>query len=123
MATSACILVVEHNPYNLELLSTVLEQQGYAVLGVTTLEASDHALAQVPSIHLALVDIEGFDRSIWDRCEAMHQRGIPLLVLAPGTETIGRHESYQHGASGVLAKPLITEELITVIGKLMESTA
>ncbi|OPZ86801.1 MAG: Polar-differentiation response regulator DivK [bacterium ADurb.Bin429] len=123
MAMPARILLVEHNPYNLELLSTLLEKEGYLTLGVTTLEAFDQALANAPIIHLALVDIDGFDRGIWLRCEALHARGIPLLVIAPGTSLAGRGESYRYGARGVLIKPLVTREVVTAIASLLEGSA
>jgi DNA-binding response OmpR family regulator len=123
MAAPACILVVEHNPCNLDMLRTLIEQEGYQVLGATTLEEFDQALAGVMTIRLTLVDVEGFDRSIWARCEALRMRGIPFLVIALETEVILRQESYQHGASGVLMKPLIIKEFVTVLGNLLEVKA
>jgi hypothetical protein len=32
---------------------------------------------------LALVDITGFDRTIWERCEGLRHHKIPFLVLSP----------------------------------------
>jgi hypothetical protein len=72
----ALILTVDANQRNLELLGQVLQQAGYRTLPVATLAALDQAL-KAP-VSLALVDISGFDASIWQRCERLHERAIPL---------------------------------------------
>jgi hypothetical protein len=43
-------------------------------------QASDRVLASSEAIGLALVDIAGFDRRIWDRWEGLRARGIAHRV-------------------------------------------
>jgi hypothetical protein len=38
-------------------------------------------------IGLALIDIAGFERSIWERCEGLRAKQIPFLVLSPEQST------------------------------------
>ncbi len=114
------ILAVDHNRQNLELLAQFLKQAGYRTLGVSSLAALDRVLAEDLDIGLALVDLSGFDSSIWERCQQLSDRDIPLLVIAPRETAAVRQESFSHGARTVLAKPLAAKELIGIIRRLVE---
>jgi len=122
MTDPARILVIEQNTCNLDLLRALLIQEGYLVVEATTLEKADQIL-EGDDINLALVDIEGFDYRVWERCEIMRRRGIPLLVVFSGTDNYQREESLRHGAQVVLAKPLITQELICMLNNFLEGHA
>jgi DNA-binding response OmpR family regulator len=114
------ILAVDHNHRNLELLSQFLGREGYQTRTAATLEEFDQVLAGANSIGLALVDIVGFDRTIWERCEALRHHKIPFLVLSPRQSSAIQQTSLSHGARGVLIKPLIVRELLGVIRSLLE---
>jgi DNA-binding response OmpR family regulator len=72
---------------------------------------------------LALVDIAGFDRTVWERCEALRQHKIPFLVLSPRHSAALQQASFTHGASGVLIKPLLVRDLLGLIASLVEDNA
>jgi DNA-binding response OmpR family regulator len=114
------ILAVDRNHRNLELLSQFLGREGYQTRPAATLEEFDQALAEANSIGLALVDIAGFDRTIWERCEGLRHHKIPFLVLSPRQSAAIQQASLTHGARGVLIKPLVVRELLGLIRSLLE---
>jgi len=117
------ILAVDRNHRNLELLSQFLGREGYQTRPAATLEEFDQALAEANGIGLALVDIAGFDRAIWERCEELRHHKIPFLVLSPRQSAAIQQASLTHGARGVLIKPLVVRELLGLIRSLLEEDA
>ncbi|MCB0054670.1 MAG: hypothetical protein KDE24_34575, partial [Caldilinea sp.] len=83
-------------------------------------EALDQTLDQNPGSDLALVDITGFDPSIWSRCARLHDANTPLLVISPRQSAAIQQESALHGAHGLLVKPLVMRELSTLIRRLLD---
>lgn len=71
-------------------------------------------------IGLALINLAGFDRCIWDLCEQVRTKGTPLLVISPKQSVAIEMESLAHGARGVLTKPLVVRELLALIQRLLE---
>ena len=123
MRATPVILVVDHNCRNLELLNQFLGRGGYQTRTAAGLEEFDLALMAPDQIALALVDIAGFDRSIWERCEALRHHKIPFLVLSPRQSAAIQQASLTHGAHGVLVKPLTVKDLLGLIcGLLQEAT-
>ncbi len=120
MKSKTLILAVDRNRRNLELLTQFLGREGYRTLTATTVEEFDAALTHSPVIGLVLVDIAGFDRSIWERCEKLRLRKIPFLVLSPKQSAAIQQQSLTHGARGVLVKPLVFKELLGIMRSLLE---
>ena len=114
------ILVLDHNQRNLELLDQFLGQAGYQVLAAHDLDESGQVLAAHAEIGLALINLAGFDRRIWDLCEQVRTKGMPLLVISPKQSVAIEMESLAHGARGVLTKPLVVRELLALIQRLLE---
>ena len=119
MEAMPVILAVDHNHRNLELLSQFLGRGGYQTR-TATLAEFDQALAEAGDIGLALVDVAGFDRTIWERCEGLRHHKIPFLVLSPKHSAAIQQASLTSGARGVLIKPLIVKELLGLIRSLLE---
>jgi DNA-binding response OmpR family regulator len=117
------ILAVDRNHRNLELLRQFLGREGYQTRTAATLEEFDQLLTESDGIGLALVDIAGFDRTIWERCEGLRHHKIPFLVLSPKQSTAIQQVSLTYGARGVLIKPLIAKELLGLIRSLLEEDA
>jgi DNA-binding response OmpR family regulator len=115
------ILAVDRNRRNLELLSQFLEKEGYQTRAVVSPEEFDQALAESPDINIALVDVSGFDRSIWERCEGLRHGRIPFVVLSPKHSAAIQQASLTSGARGVLVKPLVARELLGIIRNLLEA--
>ncbi len=122
MKTGSMILLVNHNERNLELLSDLLAKGGYATAPASSLEAFDTLLAGPEEIDIALIDIAGFDQTIWERCEQLRRRKIPFLVISPRQSVAIQQASLTHGAKGVMIKPLVTRELLGIIQSMLEGT-
>ena len=113
------ILVVDRNRRNVELLSQVLNRRGYRSLSAATVEELDDALENSGAISLALIDLGGFDQSIWLRCEMMRQASIPCLIISPPQLPIAQRTGLQLGARGVVVKPLAADELLGLINAML----
>jgi DNA-binding response OmpR family regulator len=61
---------------------------------------------------MAIIDVSGFDESIWEVCCRMHEARIPFIIIAPQRSPVIQRNSMNHGAAGLLVKPLSTRELI-----------
>lgn len=116
------LLIVGSNPRNLELLERFLAGLGYATVRTATMEVLDQTLDQNDKLDLALVDITGFDQSIWSRCARLHTANIPLLIISPRQSAAIQQESALHGAHGLLVKPLVMRELSTLIQRLLDKS-
>jgi DNA-binding response OmpR family regulator len=115
------ILAVDRNERNLELLAQFLGKEGYQIFKASSLEALEQALTNSKEIDLALVDIAGFDRSIWECCDCLRAQNIPFLVLSPKQNVAIQQQSFAHGASGMLIKPLVIKELLLLIRSLLRN--
>lgn len=120
MQDQISILTVNKNHSNLKLLAKFLDENGFQALSVSNLEEFDQALAGAIKISLALVDITGFDRSIWERCELLRKQSLPLIIISPKQSASIRQESLAHGADSILVKPVVTKELLGLIRHLLE---
>lgn len=119
MMRSKIILTVDHNARNLELLGDFLQKQGYQARPATTLEQFGAILDGDSDLGLALVDISGFDRHIWEYCERLAEQNIPFIVISPRQAAAIREEGRSHGAHDVLVKPLVVQELTALISSLL----
>lgn len=116
---SPLILTVASNRRNLELLGEVLAKEGFQTHGVDSLAALDAALERAGDFALALVDLTGFDASIWERCERLRATGTPFLLISPRQSADLQRESLRRGARDVLVKPLAVRELLQVVRALV----
>lgn len=120
MGTNAVILLVNRNQRNLELLAEFLRKEGYTISTAASLEQFDRALAEESNVGLVLLDIAGFDQSIWQRCELLRSQQRPFLVISPRQSSAIQQASLSHGARGVMIKPLVVKELMGVIKSMLE---
>jgi DNA-binding response OmpR family regulator len=115
------LLLVGHLPRNLQLLADFLAKEGYATMTATNYEEFDEALNQHQTIAGSLIDIAGFDGQIWTRCERLRMIRVPFLIFSPRQSAEIQQASFSHGARGVMVKPLVVKELITVIRSILEA--
>ena len=106
------ILIVDTNQSNLELLAQQLAEEGYETLSAASLEELDKAIYGKRKISLGLIDLSGFDQSIWERCDQLREAKIPFLVISPRRSPSIQRDSMKHGASAVLTKPQGIKELL-----------
>lgn len=121
--SSKKILAINSNKYNLELLSEFLGKEGYTVDGISSIESSVADMLEQSEYSLALVDITGFDKNIWNFCEKLREKTIPFIVVSPKQITSIREQSYEHGAISVLVKPLVINELLALIKKIADTNS
>lgn len=117
---SPLILAVDRNRRNLDLLSQFLGREGYETIAAASLEEFDQVLDERAGINLALIDIAGFDRSVWERCERLRAKEIPFIIISPRQSAALQQASLAHGARGVLLKPLAVKELLGLIRGFVE---
>lgn len=115
MSVKSTVLVVDSNRSSLEPLSQQLGQAGYETLAAASLEELDQAIQGKQKIALSLIDISGFDRHIWERCEELSKIKIPCIVISPQRSPAVQRDSSEHGASGLLIKPLDFKDLLEYI--------
>ncbi len=120
---TSTVLILDHNTQNLTLLDQFLQKAGYNTIAVTTLDDLRQVLNNDFKSHpilLALLDIAGFDKTIWGPIEDIHTRGIPFLIISAGSanRSMIQREGADRGAAGVLIKPLIGKELLHLIKQL-----
>jgi DNA-binding response OmpR family regulator len=116
MTAAPQVLAVGTNPRNLDLLSRLLEGEGYRTRRAEGLDELDSALLSLGGLRLALVDFGGFDRRVWSRCDALRAQGVPVVLLAPeGAGENVRREGRAHGALDVLVKPMDPRRLVGTV--------
>lgn len=119
MSEKHLILTVDSNRRNLELLNQFLNKEGYQTIGVSSLEELDRQLSELPEIKLVMLDIAGFDRTIWERCEQLQNQQIAFLVISPKQSATIQAQSLASGARSMLIKPLGMRQLLALIKSLL----
>ena len=122
---TATVLVVEDEPDNRELLTTMLQE----MLGLQVITAGDgyQALEQVENgpdlilLDLILPLLNGFE--VVSRLKADERtRHIPVLALTALTRPTERDEALAAGCDGLIVKPFDTDELIRVVAEQLKVT-
>lgn len=122
------VLFIDRNRKNAELLAAFLNEAGYRTRSLHELGEVDALLQEaaiLDDISLALVDLQGFEASIWERCRALHEARVPFIVIArPHTAEAQqqvRRQSHGAGARHTLTKPMRKEQLLTLVRILTET--
>jgi two-component system phosphate regulon sensor histidine kinase PhoR len=109
------ILVVDDNKNNLELLSDILEMEGYYV---RTAETGEEALKMVfqerPDLMLLDIMLPGIDG--YSVCDTLKKRidtqDIPIILVSAKSTTKDTIEGLAHGADDYIRKPYNDNELL-----------
>ncbi len=120
MSFKPLILALNRNPRNNEILIKILGKEGYQVVGVNDPAELDQEVQLQENVDLVLMDISGFNQSVWKSCERLRVLEIPFMVLSPQQHHAVEKQSKLHGAHGVMVKPLIVKELLLLIKNLIE---
>ena len=107
------------NLQNLDIMSDFVAKLGYAPVRVDSPKMVNTPLDLKQELSLALIDLTGFDKSVWDFCSRLHEMNVPMLVIAPKYNSSFETESIGRGASGLLIKPLVMRELSALIQKML----
>ena len=116
------ILVADDNESNRELLTTMLDQEGYQVICVTN---GRQALEQADggSVDLALLDVVMPRPTGFEVCQAMKSkpetRLIPVVLLTSLHSDADRIHGIMCGADDFLSKPVNKHELLARVHSLL----
>ncbi len=119
MAEKQTILVVDSNTNSLEQLAQQLEREGFIAIHAASLAELDQVLLSESKVDLALIDVSGFDQSIWSRCEQLNKLKVPFMIISPQRSPIIQQDSVKSGARGVLVKPIGVKELLEYVRTLL----
>jgi len=108
-----------------KFVGRILEKAGYSVkLASDGMEAAE-LIAQV-GCHLLVTDIEMPRMNGYELMTHLRQdpatRRIPVLVVTSRAGAKHRERAMKEGAASFLTKPVQEEQLLTVVGELMESS-
>jgi CheY-like chemotaxis protein len=115
MNTPSFVLVLSRNERNLSLLADLVSEEGCETKSVTSVEEFDAVLRDEASIAIAVLDTEGYTVDLWKRCEYLHEREIPIVILTPETPPHLRREAISRGVRSILEKPVDTADLRATI--------
>ena len=118
MSTRLPILLVACNQRNLDLLAQFLSKVGHKTHCVNDLHGFALLFQRSWAYGLAVVDVSGFEHSIWQHCKALSSKGVPLLVIAPQIHQHVQYLGLEHGAKSVMFKPLVTKQLMATVNEL-----
>jgi DNA-binding response OmpR family regulator len=110
------VLLVDDNPANLDLLTRVLEPQGYRILVAQSGEAAI-ALARRASPDLILLDImlPGVDG--YETCRRLKQQaetaGAPVVFISARNDASSLVEGFGAGGVDYVIKPFRAEEVLS----------
>lgn len=117
MSDDALILVLNRNPANLRLLGTFLEEHGFRTGRASSLAEMDDVLDRATDLRLAMLDLTGFDETLWRRCERLRDMNVPFLLISAAGSDAGH--GLRHGAHGILTRPLVKQRLHALVNSFL----
>jgi CheY-like chemotaxis protein/signal transduction histidine kinase/HAMP domain-containing protein len=112
-------LLVDDDARNIFALSSVLERRGMRVLTATTGREAISILEQHPDLAIVLMDIMMPEMDGYQTIEMIRKRPafrrLPIIALTAKAMKGDREKCLEAGASGYLAKPVNTEQLLSTL--------
>lgn len=118
------ILIVEDNPLNLELVSDILEAQGYqvqqAINGKDAIAKIDSHMPDLVLMDIQLPGLDGLTVTgiIKDKPETAH---IPIIALTAHAMRGDEEKARQAGCDGYISKPIDTRALPETIRQILDN--
>ena len=112
-------LLVDDDARNIFALSSVLERRGMRVLTATTGREAIEMVEKTPDLAIVLMDImmpemDGFETMREIRKNPSY-RTLPILALTAKAMKGDREKCLQAGASDYIAKPVNTDQLLSLL--------
>jgi len=112
-------LLVDDDARNIFALSSVLERRGMNVLTATTGSEAVALVESTPDLAIVLMDIMMPEMDGYETMEAIRKkpsfRRLPIIALTAKAMKGDREKCLEAGASDYLAKPVNTEQLLSVL--------
>jgi CheY-like chemotaxis protein len=113
------VLVVDDDVRNIFALSSVLERRGMTVLTAGTGREAINTLESTPDVAIVLMDIMMPEMDGYETTQVIRQktllRRLPIIALTAKAMKGDREKCLEAGASEYLAKPVNTEQLLSVL--------
>jgi len=113
------VLVVDDDVRNIFALSSVLERRGMTVLTAGTGREAIATLESTPEVAIVLMDIMMPEMDGYATMQVIRQnvlfRRLPIIALTAKAMKGDREKCLEAGASEYLAKPVNTEQLLSVL--------
>jgi CheY-like chemotaxis protein len=113
------VLVVDDDVRNIFALSSVLERRGMRVLTASTGNEATRLLETTPEVAIVLMDIMMPEMDGYQTMQVIRQhpalRRLPIVALTAKAMKGDREKCFEAGASDYLAKPVNTEQLLSVL--------
>ena len=108
------ILVVDDTPANLQVMTSMLKEQGYEVRPVPSGKLAIQAIQNKPP-DLILLDINMPDMNGYEVCERLKDndelKEIPVIFISARTETMDKVKAFSVGGVDYVEKPFQFEEV------------
>jgi CheY-like chemotaxis protein len=119
MLTGRKILIVDDDIRNIFAMTSLLERYKINVISAETGKAGIEALQKMDGIDLVLMDIMLPEMDGYDTMRAIRQRysfnQLPIVALTAKAMKGDREKCIDAGASDYIAKPVETEELLSLL--------
>jgi CheY-like chemotaxis protein/signal transduction histidine kinase/HAMP domain-containing protein len=113
------VLVVDDDTRNIFALSSLLERRGMRVLTATTGSEAIATVERTPNLAIVLMDIMMPEMDGYQTMQAIRRnpalRRLPIIALTAKAMKGDREKCLEAGASDYLAKPVNTEQLLSVL--------
>jgi CheY-like chemotaxis protein len=113
------VLVVDDDARNIFALATVLENQDMDVLSATNGRQAIDMINSMPDLSVVLMDIMMPDMDGYETIRQIRRnpdfRMLPILALTAKAMKGDREKCLQAGASDYIAKPVNTDQLLSLL--------
>ncbi|WP_291316905.1 PAS domain S-box protein [Desulfuromonas sp.] len=113
------ILIVDDTPANLQLLTEILAEQGYAVRAASSGRLALRSVA-AKAPHLILLDVKMPQMDGFEVCRRLkaeeRSREIPVIFISALDETVDKVKGFEAGGVDYISKPFQPEEVLARIG-------
>jgi len=120
-----CILIVEDNPLNRELLRDWLDGAGYEVWSATDLQTSYESFAKrIPDVVLLDINLgkeDGLDLIAWMR-QKLETREVPVIAVTAHALVAEQERILKAGCRACLSKPIDFQLLRAELERWLENT-
>ncbi len=106
------ILIIDKNQPISSTLADELRSLGYRTLTISNLEELDKIIDAGNRFLLSVVNLSGFDDTIWERCDRIRSGKTPCIAITPQRSSTTLRETIIHGVDALLVYPVSIKEII-----------
>jgi DNA-binding response OmpR family regulator len=119
------LLIVDDEPFTVDMLSTFLQINGYEAVGALNGE-DGLVLVKVEQPELVILDLMLPDIEGYEVCERIRaypaSAGLPVLIMSARADANSKERAVAAGANGYLVKPVKFPELLSELTRLLTLT-